>query len=84
LGGFPPPSHSNRQSNIHMNGNSLIKIGPLSRCKFSSVLGDYPSRRRKLEPRDQVRILDVGAFENKFPDAVGRMSSARRTHAQRF
>jgi hypothetical protein len=67
-----------------MNGNSLIKIGPLSRFKFRSVLGGYPSRWRKLKPRDQVRILNVGAFEDKFPDAAGRMSSARRTNAQRF
>ena len=58
-----------------MHSNSLIKSGPLSRCKFRSVLGDYPSRWRKLKPRDQVRILNVRAFEDKFPDAAGRFKA---------
>ena len=44
----------------------------------------YPSRCRKLKPRDQVRIINVRAFDDKFPDAAGHMSSARRTNAQRF
>ena len=44
----------------------------------------YPSRWRKLKPRDQVRILNVYAFEDKISDAASHTRSARRTHAQRF
>jgi len=54
------------------------------RIRFTVNACLYPSRWRNLKPRDQVRILNVRAFEDKFSDAAGHMSSARRSNAQRF
>jgi hypothetical protein len=59
-----------------------ITIWDRIRFKVNACL--YPSRWRKLKPRDQVRILNVYAFEDKLSDAAGHTRSARRTNAQRF
>jgi hypothetical protein len=54
------------------------------RIRFTVNACLYPSRWRKLKPRDQVRILNVYAFEDKLSDAAGHMSSTRWSNAQRF
>jgi hypothetical protein len=56
-------TQSNRQSNIHRNSNSLVKIGPLSRCKFSSVLGDYPRHPAdKFRPEHAAHLMQLGGL----------------------
>jgi hypothetical protein len=55
-----------------MNSNSLVKIGPLSRCKFSSVLGDYPRHPAdKFRPEHAAHLMQLGGLaEETSPEKV--------------
>jgi hypothetical protein len=49
-----------------MNSNSLVKIGPLSRCKFSSVLGDYPRHPAdKFRAEHAAHLMQLGGLEEE-------------------